>query len=395
MSFGVTPEGFKLKSLQEIKEEIETRLQGSFGQNFDLDPETPEGQLVGIRAEDEAKLWELAQDVYNSQYPNTSSDVSLDNVAEITGTVRDRKSKSFILDGVARGTSGTIVANGTVVSVLGDKTARFVVEGNYSIDIVDGGTFKSGPIKLVAEKAGPLQALSGTLTVIETPISGMAEFINESDAEVGSNDETDAELKASRNQELQLAGSSTVEAIIAEIGARPLVTAIIVFQNIYSIVDGDGRPPKSLDIVVQGDDEDDLAKAIWLVVGGGAETIGDIPKVVIDSQGFSQNVRFSRPTDISVYITANLIIDTNFYPVDGDAQVEQAFLDYGENQKVGQDVVVYGSKPLICAIENIPGITDIELFIGKTVSPTLSDNIIIEPREIAQFDSSRIVVGRI
>lgn len=391
MTFGLTTDGFKIKRLEDILEEIRQRFRDEFGDNIDLSDASPEGQIIAIFAERESLVWELAQDVYNSQYPLTSEGNQLDNVVSLTGTVRRGPQFSVVTSGVARGANGTIVPAGTIISVVGNSTARFITQENAVIDIVDGGTFKSANIELLAETAGPVLANAGTLTEIETPVGGMDSFTNELDADVGSNTETDAELKARRDQELQIAGAATIEAILSELNARELVEAVIVFQNNTSIIDSDGRPPHSLDIVVLGDDEDDLAEAIFLVVGGGIETIGDITKSVTDSQGFSQTVRFSRPTEVTIWLEAD-ITKGALYPVDGDAQVEQAFLDYGSTLTVGQDIVVFGSNSLICAINDIPGILDIDIRIGKTNPPTTNDNVVIEPREIAKFDSSRITV---
>lgn len=392
MTFGLTADGFKIKRLEDIIAEIQQRFKDEFGDNIDLSDASPEGQIIAIFAERESLVWELSQDVYNSQYPITSEGNQLDNVVSLTGTVRRGPQFSSINSGVARGTNGTIIPAGTIISVVGNTTARFITQENATINIVDGLTFKSANIELLAETAGPLVANAGTLTVIETPVGGMDSFINELDAEIGSETETDAELKARRDQELQIAGAATIEAILSELRARELVEAVIVFQNNTSIIDPDGRPPHSLDIVVLGDDEDDLAEAIFLVVGGGIETIGDITKIVNDSQGFGQTVRFSRPNEIGIWLEAD-ITKGALYPVDGDDQVEQAFLDFGSTLTVGQDIIIFGSNSLICAVNDIPGILDIDIRIGKINPPTLNDNVVIAPREIAKFDSSRITVN--
>lgn len=388
--FGLTPQGLKIKRLADIKLEIETEMRSAFGDNIDLDPATPEGLIIGLYAERESLLWELVQEIYDSQYPLTAEGRPLDNAVSLTGTTRKGASFSRVTKGVGRGDLGTIIPAGTVVSVFGSKPSRFVTSAPAVIDIADGLTYKSAFIELIAENFGPIQANTGTLTVIETPVAGLNSFTNEQDAELGSFVETDAELKQRRDLELQIAGSATIEAIRAELIARPAVTAVIVFQNIYSIPDIDGRPPHSLDIVVLGDDENDLAEAIFLVIGGGIETIGDISKTVIDSQGFNQAIKFSRPTVLPIWIEYDVTVDASF-PVDGIAQLDAAFLAYGENYTVGQDVVVFGYKALIGVFNDIPGIIDVEIRVGKTVNPTLNNNVIVAPREIAEFDSARIL----
>lgn len=392
MSFGLTADGFKIKRLDDILAEIRQRFRDEFGDAIDLSDASPMGQVIAIMAERESLVWELAQDVYNSQYPITSEGKQLDNVVSITGTTRQGPQFSRVESGVAFGTNGTIVTNGTIISVNGNPNARFVVQGDYEINVPDGGTFKAENIVLIAEEAGQTQANTGTLTVIETPIAGLDSFNNLADAEIGSETETDAELKARRDQELQIAGAATLEAIISEIGARELVDAVIVFQNVTSIPDSDGRPPHSLDIVIKGDDEDDLAQAIFLVIGAGIETIGNISKTVVDSQGFNQTIKFSRPTDAPIWIEID-ITKNSLYPADGDTQVENAILAFGETLTVGQDVIVFGSNALSCVLNDIPGINRYEIRIGRTATPTTDDNVIIEPREIAAFDSARITVN--
>lgn len=393
MTFGLTADGFKIKRLNDVLSEIRQVFRDEFGPNIDLSDETPEGQMIAIFAERESLLWELAQDVYNSQYPLTSEGRQLDNVTSITGTARQAAQFSRVTNGVAFGDENTVVPAGTIISVDGNPNARFVTQQDVTIDTPDGATFKAENIELIAEETGPVVANAGTLTVIETPINGLDSFSNTLDAEVGSNIETDAELKARRDGELQIAGAATREAILSELTSRPLVETAIVFSNRTSITDNDGRPPHSLDIVILGDDQQDLAEAIFSVIGDGIETIGDISRNVIDSQGFTNVVKFSRPSEIEIYLEADITADNNDYPADGDDQVEQAFLDFGATLGVGQDVIVFGSNALINAINDIPGILDIEIRIGKTVSPTTDDNVQIDAREIAVFDSSRITVA--
>lgn len=392
MTYGLTADGFKIKTLEVILAEIRQRYRDKFGPNIDLSDGSPAGQEIAIYAERESKVWELAQDVYNSQYPITSEGKQLDNVVSLTGTTRRGPVFSEILSGVAFGDNGTIVTDGTIISVTGNPLARFIVNGNYEINVADGPTFKAENIKLIAETEGPIQANAGTLTVIETPLAGMNTFTNLLDAELGSETETDAELKARRDQELQIAGAATIEAILSELRARELVEAVIVFQNKNSIEDLDGRPPHSLDIVVLGDVDADIAEAIFLVIGGGIETIGDITENVVDSQGFQQEIKFSRPTGVNVWIEVDITKDPNFYPVDGDDQIETALLAYGDTLGVGQDIIVFGSSSISCVFNDIPGITRFVIRIGKAVNPTTDNNVVIEPREIGDLDSSRITI---
>ena len=493
MAFGVTPQGFVRKRLEDIKAEREQDLRDALGENINLLPEEVLGQLVGVGSEREALIWEDMEALYFSYYPDQSEGVSLDNQASITGSIRKSPTKSQITGQLLFGTVGTIILQGRVISVFENATARFVtlfdvtliagvdeiqditfsatptsgsfklafgglttafidfddtasdiktklealssipvgsitVTGSFAAGFTvtfinpgstglgkrdvqilvvsdntlsDGGAVTvtvaettkgvpQGAVNMQAETEGATNAPSNTLNVIETPVAGWTDTVNPLDVLVGTAVESDAEFKIRRRSEVAKAGAATPNAIFADVSAVVNVTAVVVFFNNLDIPDLDGRPPHSVDIVVQDGSDDDIAQAIFDTVGGGITFVGDITKLVTDSQGISQTIKFSRPTEVDIHVEVDLSVNSLF-PVDGIAQVEAAILAYGNAQTIGQDVIVFGSDPaLSCSFEQVPGITDIVIRVGKTAGPTLDANIIIALREVSKFDSSRI-----
>lgn len=301
--------------------------------------------------------------------------------------------------------SGTFDASGVLITFQGtlgasNRTQVSITEntlnGGISITpstLTQGDKAKTALMTLVAEDTGPIAAPTNSLTVIETPVVGLQEFTNEQDATLGRDIETDPEAKERRENELQLAGAATTEAIRADMLELEGVTAAVVFSNRKSIVDIDGRPPHSVDIVVEGGDEDEIAEAIFNTVADGIDIIGAITKTVIDSQGFAQTIKFSRPTEIDVWIEVDVTIDPALFPSDGEDLIEEKILQYGASLSMGDDVVVFGSAPaLSCSFDDVPGMTDLVFRVGTSASPTLDNNIPIAPREKANFDSARILV---
>lgn len=497
MAFGIQSTGFVAKRLDDIKSEIEQELRDALGNSINLLPESVLGQIVGIVSEREALLWELAEDVYNSQYPDTAFNAQLDLVCSIVGITRKAATKSLVEGQLFFGVVGTVIPTGTILSVVDAPSSRFVTQspitlvagvdevqtatfapntltaGSFkfsykgeetatiafnanaaavqtALNNLDGlsgvtvsGSFAAGftitfagddgkqdqPLLLVvdntlvngvtpsvvtvtettqgvpqgigdviAESTGPTVAVAGTLTEIETPVGGFNRTINVSDAEVGRNIETDLELKARREEELQIAGAATPGAIQATVSAVEDVVAAIVFQNASSIVDGDGRPPHSVDIVVQGGDDAEIAEAIFNSVAAGIETIGDVIETVEDSNGFSHTVKFSRPDEVDIWIELDLTVDNNKFPVDGVAKVKNNIVTYGNSLEIGDDVIVIpdliatlrGDVEL--GLDRIPGILDAVIRVGTASNPTLDANISIAAREIAVFDTARVDV---
>jgi|GEM_PF-1425985 len=64
--YGVTPTGFAIKRLPEIKADLEGAAKGIFGDGMIVTPQSPMGQFIGFAADLAAKGWETALDTYQS-----------------------------------------------------------------------------------------------------------------------------------------------------------------------------------------------------------------------------------------------------------------------------------------------------------------------------------------
>lgn len=277
----------------------------------------------------------------------------------------------------------------TLVSSLNSLTSLTIGVG-IDIESVQTGIENRALIPAESVQTGPVVAVSGSLTQIGTPVSGWDSVTNPLDAELGSNEETDAELKIRRENTLQSAGSATLEAIRARLRNLTGVVAAVGFENENLVPDDQGREPKSYEFVVQGGDEDEICQEIWDSKPGGIKTVGTIVCPIIDSQGFDQEVRFSRPTPVLIYIELDLSVSPEF-PSNGIDQVQDALVAFGETLAIGEDVIVFPKT--IAALNSITGITDIEIRIGKTASPTTNDNVVVDDNEISDWDTSRIQVN--
>ena len=247
-----------------------------------------------------------------------------------------------------------------------------------------------GVVNCEALTTGPTQANAGTLTVIVNPVAGLDSVINVTDASVGQDVETDNELRLRRSQTLQVSGASTPEAIRSRLLDLPGVVDAFVFENQTYIVDPSGRPPKSFESVVSGATDQEIIDLLWLVKPAGMLPYGDISGIATDSQGQPQDISFSRPTDVDIWLEVDLTVDPATFPANGIVTAEALLVARGNDFGIGNDVVV--TPALICALDSIPGVLDIVVRIGTAASPTLDDNINIDPNEVSVFDTARTTV---
>ena len=388
--YGITNEGFKRKRLDLILEELNDEVKSIFGSNFNVSPESPDGQVNGAISESNANLWEIAEESYNAFNPSAVTGVTQDNLYQLNGITRLPATSSSALLTIS-GTQSTVIPAGSLVSTS-DTNVQFSTQSEVTIPV--SGTVD---VQALAVETGPISALAGTITTIDTPITGWASVTNNSDALVGTNEETDVEFRARREQSVARDAQAIIDAIFAEVRSVPGVTQTTVLENdTNSGPDANGLPAHSVHVIVVGGDDQAIGEAIFIKKTLGATPFGSTTVQVEDDQGIPHDISFSRPTQIPIYVEVNLTTFSN-YPVDGDDQIKQAIVDYAEGTLIpvrgfflGDDVI---HSEIYTPINTIPGHTVDSMFI-KTSSPAdQTADIPIAVDETSQFVIANITVN--
>jgi uncharacterized phage protein gp47/JayE len=401
--WGLTVYGFRAKTLEEIVDTIETRAKAeildSEGRPLLNTKAGPVHQLIGIFASEARVVWEVVEAVHGATDPDRASGAALVSVGALTGSEKLGATNSTVTATVTLGAGVTLPA-GSIASVDGDPDARFV-----TLDDVGGGAAGDYEVELVAETAGPVAANAGTLTEIETPVSGWTAITNELDAVQGSLEESDAEFRVRRDDELESQGTSPQDAIRADLlrllAANEISTgSVTVAMNVTDFTNGDGLPPHSVEAIVYDGtddgsalDDDAIAQVLWTTVAAGIATHGTSSGTAIDALGVDHTVEFSRPTPKPVYISTSInVAPSRGWDEDaGEDAVATAIAAFGDaNHGVGDDVSRF--RMLSSVFETL-GVIDVTAFtLGFSASPVGTANLTIAARELATFDTSRIVV---
>jgi uncharacterized phage protein gp47/JayE len=441
--YGITPTGFVPRTQTDILAALQDAVRARLGASLPLGAETVLGQLLGIVSERLAEAWEALEGVYASRDPDAAEGAALDALAAITGTVRLPATASTV-PLIVLGTPGTLIPAGRVASVpgggprfetLADVTIvaaaawqglhvyavgeRVVSSGNvYEVisvtddarswnpfgpsgtgqDIVDnhvhwrwlGAGAAFAEVDARAQQLGPVRALAGTITNIETPSAGWAAVRNAVDALPGRDIESDVQLRMRRTTDLRQSGNAALDSIRSRVLSVANVTAATVFENpTGSVVDG--MPPFSIEALVTGGDPPEILQAIWDTKAAGIQAFGSTTGTAVDSMGATHPVAFSRPTDLDIWVSVNVLYDASLFPSDGTAQIQRKIAEYGTRVLAGgRDVVASSIGAQAFAVS---GVFDVpSVLIGAAFPPTSSSTIVIAPRQIARLDTSRIIV---
>lgn len=319
-TYGLTNEGFLVKTLDVIRSDISIALQAVFGPSIRLDDQSILGQLVGIIAERMALLWELAEAVNSSQDPDAATGAALEQLCLLTGTLRPPATYSAV-QLTLTGDPGTVIPSGTKVKTTSTllefstsngallvALAAWVASTPYVVDdrvTVNGHVYQcvtagtsdvgTGPdseppdflnpaatpqarnaivdgtvvwvylgegtavddVVAQATDSGPVTAVAYDISTIVNAISGWDSVTNLADANTGRNIATDSELRLLREQELATGGSSPINALRAELLRVTGVLVASIFVNNTDFVDADGVPAHSIEALVRGPETPD------------------------------------------------------------------------------------------------------------------------------------------
>lgn len=388
MAFGVTSDGFNRKTLVDIRDELITEMTSIFG-DINTADDSVFGQLIGVFSKFAADYWEQLEYTYYSFYPSSASGAALDGVCEMNGIIRLPATRSTVTCQLT-GTASTVIPAGSrVANTAGDQFE--LITGVTLTGSGDEGDF-------IAVEYGDIPSIGGTVTVIITPIAGWTAVNNSADGAAGREEETDAELRQRRISTISILGAATVEAIRGRLLQEvDNVTAVTVYTNREDTTDIYGRPPHSVEAVVLGGDPQDIREKLWEVVAAGIETHGNVSGTITDSNGDTQTVKFSIPTEqyVWVEVTVNSYYSEEVFPLDGEDLIKQYVTEYGENFEMGKDLIL--DRWMVPIYSNIAGIGSLSIRHAITAAPGDTptygtSNLAIGPSSIANMSIDRVTV---
>ena len=288
------------------------------------------------------------------------------------------------------------------ITVTGGTTFTYTVAGSPTtpatgtIEALEGtsASFESST-------DGAIVGLAGTITEIETTISGWDFAENLIDADLGRDDETDAEFRTRREESLALLGAATFEAIRTALVNTTGVTGVTLLENDTGIIDGNGQVPHSINALVVGGTDNNIAQTLFDEKAAGIETIGVESGNLTDSQGDSRTFFFDRLTavqiDIIVSVTKNTdpgegpVFDTvNGSEAQGETNIKTALVNYGNTLVSGNDVV---NSYMVSAVGTVEGMTTFSVTARRDSDGFAATNVTIGITEIADIDTANITVN--
>lgn len=268
-----------------------------------------------------------------------------------------------------------------------DRRYGAVVVPNESFTVTQVGS----PIRFDCEEYGAIEPLLNSVTYINTNYDGWFSVSNESETYVGRDYETASEVRQRYASAVFKNSVGMVESIKAALMELQDVTSVTIYEN-RTDETVDGLKPHSFQAIVFGGDEEAIARTILSVAPLGIDTNGDICVRVEDTEGASQNICFSRPHEVPIYVKV-IIKEYNEEVLPGDAidKIKNIVLAQFKKLSMGNDVIY--QRLLGPIYSGIDGISYIKCSVSKDGQTYKQENIAIDRGELAVTKLADITVA--
>lgn len=343
----ITDQGITGSSLNDYLADLKTRTL-AIDPDWNLDPDAPDGQKLGIDAEMLANLDEGIVAAYRAKDPDSATGEALRNIGKISG-VAIRDATYSVAPVTITGTAGLVLPANSQIRSRIDNTLWLTT----AAIVVGVSQTASGFATCVTP--GRVLAAAGELTVIGTPYPGWASVTNAA-AAPGEDAESDVDFRARRNKSVSLPGSNMKDNMQAAVANVAGVTDVRILENSSDDpVDPDGIPYTAIALIVNGGSDQDIGLAMYSKYNPGTpmyprystktDTWVDPPgasgvkvKIVSPSTGNTETMTFQRAVALPIYVNVVVQRKGNL-PSDIEQRIKDAIVEDSTRKLFADDEV--------------------------------------------------------
>ena len=334
---------------------------------------------------------------------SASSQIGLYSLT-INGNIYSYSSQDGVDDAILEGLEKALKESGYKVEIKGSELIIEDKDLGRSNELILSDNLTTGSVTVIAEFAtenyGKITVPYGVISKMVNNIAGFNSVTNLLEPVYGRLQETDVELRHSYIAKSALRSTTMIESIVGELlqNVENVETAS-GYENDTDAVDSRGLPPHSIELVVEGGDENAIASAILRRKAGGIQTFGNVEVQVQANYGDVIAIRFNRPDYLYTWLKVTLHGKKDELPSNYGSLVIKSLMDQATKFVAGTNLLTQLFNEGI--YRAVPGVTYIEISVahGNSVDyvPSPSDykakNIMVNSRQKILIDEKRIEVA--
>lgn len=239
----------------------------------------------------------------------------------------------------------------------------------------------------------------GIITKMIHNISGFDSVDNRLEPVYGRLEETDIELRQAYIAKSALRSNTMVDSIISELLNNVAnIESASGYENDTDVTDARGLPPHSVEIIVEGGDEQEIASAILMRKAGGIWTHGSTKVSVPTAYGDAVDIRFNRPERLYVWLKVKLKGDSTSLPMNYTDLTIASIIEDGSQMVAGTSLItqllhegIYGTVAGITRIDVLTAYAADKMYVPVPEDYT-EGNVMVSTRQKISIDETRIEV---
>ena len=308
--------GLVTQSLDEIIQDLTTKLKNIYGQDINLDQNSPDGQFLNLLAQEKKDTLDLFTQYYNNLDVDRVVGIPQQILYKLNGLTINAYTYSYVYVDVT--TTAPLNLSGISNSDLenADATGYTVADSNGNRWILTTGT-SSSTVSLSAgtttlnfrsAELGSITALPNTITVMETIIAGVSGVNNPANNYItGATGESDAQYRIRRNRSVAVSSQGFADSLEAQLLNLPNVSQAMVYQNRNSSI-VNGIPANGVWVICEGGNADDVGKAIYNNIPPGIPMKGSQTVTITRPNGQLETVNYDLGSAVDLYVELSIKI---------------------------------------------------------------------------------------
>ena len=325
----IDDKGVTVPNLDDVVDELSDGYRSIYGQDINIAPDSPDGQRIGIEAQARKDSYDTLAYAIQMHDPQYAQGKWADIIAKLTGIKRESGKYTLLPD--------VKITTDRNVQLQAGYVVRDTNGNNWILDnitmLYNGQTlvdFRSeffGAVSLPVDSSlDPNQIITGVKSIQTTkaPIEGCL-------------GESTASLMQRRERKLAINNTHDRDGIEASLIDIDGVIDALVLENNTNVTDSNEVPAHSINAIVLGGSDEDIATIILKkIIGGGCGTYGSESYTVLGYRGQDRVINFDRATTKDINVVVTLIRAHAQTDIDID-KIKDAIV--AKKFRIGQDAV--------------------------------------------------------
>lgn len=297
MTLQFSNNGLEINSFRDLFQTLSDAYKDIYGQDIDLDQESPDGQRVAIEAQARTDIEAALQWLYSQMDPDFNFGDMQQVIAKLHGL--------YLRPGSRSQRDLIVTTDRPVLLYAGYKIrdqANQVWLVRQDVTVPAGET----TVTFFSQDFGKITGLIADTFTQLTPEPGVLSIVSAEAVVVGRDEETPEEFRQRRNRSLENPATGSTGAIFAKVAQLPGVTDLNIDENDTKIDDvTTGIPANSIWLVVEGGAISEIVETIVKQKGGGTGTKGSVTGRYVET--------LVRPDGTTLQIAHDMNLDRPIY----------------------------------------------------------------------------------